>query len=249
MLVNNACQINFTKHPFLKPSLQPKTLFRAVKEIGIGLVELFYPRLCVHCQEALYSSEDFLCLHCWEKILWIPKQHLWNNLDFKIYAQAYYMENNPIQSILHHIKYKKNKVLAYKMSECMSTLLKETNRPWDFIVPVPMHPKKKKQRGFNQAQVLAEAISRDLSIPILGEETIIKVTQTHSQTKKGKKDRWTINQTMYTITQREKIHGSRILVIDDVYTTGATFYHLEKQLRETGAKSIDLAVLGFTQKC
>jgi ComF family protein len=121
----------------------------------------------------------------------------------------------------------------------LRTLGKEENIWWeaDVIIPVPLHPKRKKMRGFNQAKVIAEELARLRGIK-LEESVLAKVKNVHPQTLLEMDEREENVSGAFSVVDEDKIRGKTIILVDDVYTTGSTVKECSSVLRKAGAKEV-----------
>lgn len=197
------------------------------------LLELFFPRLCVSCNCHLLENENHLCIKC---LISIPKtNHLKqeNNkleeffsgrFEFKEIASfSYFVKGGIVQKIVHNIKYKNNPQLAVFMGYLCAKEIKKYNKysTVDYIVPIPLHPKRLKERGYNQSLMLAQGIVNLLNIEIETENLIRKINNP-SQTKNSRTERWLNTEGIFEIKDKSKYENKHILLIDDIVTTGST---------------------------
>ncbi len=159
-------------------------------------------------------------------------------------ARALAAFEGSLQGAIHRWKYEGKTHLTPFFAEWMAEGL---NRYWklpflDLLIPVPLHPRRLRERGFNQALLLAEALSRRTGIPVL--KTILKkkkptlpqVNLSGAEREKGLKG-------AFHVTEEEKLSGKSVLLIDDVYTTGATVNECSKGLLRGGAERVDVLTL------
>ncbi len=196
-------------------------------------ISLIYPRNCVACGNSLYKHEDQVCNYCYVNL---PKTYFHlqsNNLVKNLFygrvnieqAGSFYLfhKKGSIQKILHDIKYKNNKDLAvlvgnwYAKDLLRDAFIKQSA----CIIPVPLHPKKYKQRGFNQSEEFARGLAEALSIP-LNTTLLTRSAYTSTQTLKNKFERWENVEDKFVITETEEFKHQSIILVDDVITTGAT---------------------------
>lgn len=152
------------------------------------------------------------------------EQLFWGKLDLQeVGALWQFSKGGKVQNILHRIKYKSDKALAHFVGEQMAKALLNSTRfkDIDFIIPVPLHPKKLRKRGFNQSELIANGIAELLEIPVRT-DLIKRVTKTSTQTKKSRIQRWHNVKDVFEVCKAEELENKRILLIDDVITTGAT---------------------------
>ncbi len=112
----------------------------------------------------------------------------------------------------------------------------------DIIVPVPIHPARRRSRGFNQSERLAEAIDTSFNIHV-EVENVIRMMNTPSQTLLMRKERWKSVKEAFNISSPRQFQNKRLLIIDDLATSGATLHALAKQLWDCSPRSVDAAVL------
>jgi ComF family protein len=192
----------------------------------------------------LSVSEDYLCVFCvsalhhtqFEKSeeSTILDKLFWGRIDLNsTYALLYFEKDQASQKILHTIKYEAKPHLAIMMGKLIGSKLVNLSSFLNIeaLVPVPIHPKKKFQRGYNQSEKLAEGISSVTNIPIdCG--FVSKNRNTMSQTKAGRVGRW--ENVMYNFVPTEgKDDYKHIAIVDDVITTGATIEAMVRSIRRS----------------
>jgi ComF family protein len=197
------------------------------------LVNLFYPNFCLLCGYPLVKSERFICLHCHCNIpktnYHIHKANPARDL-FAGYAQVneatsylFFEKDGSTQRLIHTLKYYGNKELAAFLGRMAARELKEAGiyASIDTILPIPLHPKKEKRRGYNQSAWIAKGIA---SVYGCGIDTnrLKRIANTESQTLKPVYDRHVNVENIFFLTDPEYFYGKHILLIDDVITTGAT---------------------------
>lgn len=199
----------------------------------LDFFNLIFPRLCFACNEALLKGENFLCISCQINL---PKtdfhkdkenrvaQSFWGRINIEIATSYYYFnKGGKVQNLIHHLKYKGDKEVGEYIGKQYGYDLREVEhfQSIDFIVPVPLHPKKEKKRGYNQSEWFAKGLSTTMGIPI-NTEILYRKENSETQTKKGRYDRWENVNEVFGVKQEAKIAGKNILLVDDVITTGAT---------------------------
>jgi len=194
---------------------------------------LIYPRLCAACNQALLKEEYCICTSCQFKL---PKTnfHLdkdnevakvfWGRIPVEM-AAAYlkFSKKSKVQHLLHELKYKGNKEVGQFIGKLYGFELKEAPlfSGIDFIIPVLLHPKKLKKRGYNQSEWIAKGLSESMNIPLIT-EILYRNIDSQTQTKKTRYNRWENVGDIFSIKDTELVAGKNILLVDDVITTGAT---------------------------
>lgn len=220
---------------------------------------LVYPRSCEACGNSLFRHEQWLCNYC---LLNLPKSHFHtepgNVLEQVFYGRApveraasYYLfeKSGRVQQLLHSIKYRGNKELARQLGMLYAESLKETKAfsEADYLIPVPLHPKKQKQRGFNQSAEFARGLGDVLRVPLL-ENELIRTGFTSTQTRKQKFDRWENVKDVFSVRNPELLKGKKVVLVDDVITTGATIDACCQALGKAGGTRISVLSLAYAKK-
>lgn len=198
-----------------------------------NLLSFFYPDLCISCHHALQQSETHLCLNC---LIHLPETHYHLQPDNpiktlfvgrvkveQVASLLFYRKANQVQKILHSLKYKGNKEIGAYLGKYYGKQLHEVKeyQTIDLILPIPLHPKKEKKRGYNQSEWIAKGLSAGMKIPYTN-DILVRTEFTETQTKKGRYNRWENVKDVFEVIHPEKITGKHILICDDVLTTGAT---------------------------
>lgn len=210
-------------------------------------VALFFPKICAGCGHVLVSQERYICTSC---IFHLPitdfhldlnnqvARQLWGKFHFE-HASALFLlrQDSRVERILYQIKYANQPQLAYflgrKYGERLSN--SHTFQDVDVIVPVPLHKKKLKKRGYNQSFYLAKGLGIALSKPVL-EHGLTRVGEGTSQTKKSRLERYDNVQDVFFCPDETILADKHVLLVDDVLTTGATLTAAAEKLIATGCR-------------
>ncbi|MFM7668074.1 MAG: ComF family protein [Bacteroidota bacterium] len=235
------------------------SMFKQISPISNSFLHLLFPEKCIHCHTELILKESVVCLNCLSTISYTFFENyteqtkmdklFWGKiLLHKTFSLYYFEENTVVQSILHTLKYENNPQIGIefgrKIGERIMNL--EGFQDIDALIPVPIHPKKKFSRGYNQAEMIAKGISEITTIPIQSTE-VKKLKHTQSQTKKSMWERWTTSENTFSslLTDNSLKH---IALIDDVLTTGATLERLAKTILDKNPNvKISLITLAITK--
>lgn len=206
-----------------------------------SLLNLVFPKLCVCCGGSLMEGEENICLTCLYSLPRLAKQDYTDNriMDLflgrvqleKAFSWCMFEKQTSVQNILHHIKYKDKDYLARQMGEIMAREMPDFFADIDAIVPVPLHKKKQKIRGYNQSQEIAKGVQSVVGLPIFS-ELLSRTRFSETQTHKNKDQRWQNVQGLFTLEPNEGFEGKHLLLIDDVLTTGSTAIACLKCLEE-----------------
>lgn len=222
--------------------------------VWIDLWELFFPRYCVVCGHRLSKNEEFLCVSC---LVRLPRtnyhlhpdnkleKNLWGKIPLEhATAFLYYGQESDSQKLLYELKYYGNSNLGVFLGRWMASELRSSGmfQGIDCIVPVPLHVKKVRKRGYNQSEMLAQGISSVTGIPVCS-QSLVRRQYTDTQTKKGVFARWMNVQDVFECTSLEAFEGKHILLVDDVVTTGATLVACADAL--AGASRLRVSVLAL----
>lgn len=213
-----------------------------------SLLSIFYPNLCVGCGQILQENEAHLCLDC---LLHLPEtqSHVVDDNPMEIifrgrvhvenvYAFLQYRKGNLVQNILHQLKYKGNKEIGAYLGEMFGEKLHRAGKlaDVDLILPIPLHPKKMKIRGYNQSEWIAKGLASATGIPYRT-DILVRNTFTETQTKKSRFNRWQNVKDVFAIADVESLKNKHVIVCDDVLTTGATTEAaIQKILAVSGAR-------------
>ncbi len=226
-------------------------------KIFIDFFKLFFPRTCRCCGNILLNSENQICTYCISHLPLTNFVNMVNNpVEKKLWGRGkieaatsllFFSKKGNVQKILHEIKYKRNINLAHLMGNQLGIELKKSNRfsDVDIIIPVPLHPKKQKQRGYNQSEEIAKGMINHFKKEI-NTTTLIKTTYTKSQTKQKRFSRWENVSENFSVINTSEIKTKHILLVDDVITTGATLEACIKELLKIPEVKISIATLAYT---
>ena len=217
-------------------------------------IDLIFPRNCPLCKQALFDFEPCLCTIC-QGMLPRANFHLHpfdNELTSKlqglmpvhrVMAFLRFTKKGKSQALLHLLKYKNKPELGEELGRLygLSLLEKGFAGFWDVLVAVPLHPLKKQRRGYNQSECFARGLSKVLGVPY--RELLVRRKFTSTQTNKSRLERLENVDDVFALNEGQVTQGLRILLVDDILTTGATLRACAQTLLQGGAKHVDLATI------
>ena len=217
-------------------------------------ISLVFPEYCYGCEAALVKGENYICTSC---LVNLPKTNFhtiadndlarkfWGKFPIKdALAFLYFSKKGIVQNMLFSLKYEGAKEVGENLGLEYGLFLQKEKfiLNSDLVIPIPLHPNKEKTRGYNQAAVFGEALATKLNLNY--NDTIVKrTTETETQTRKGRFDRWKNVEKIFSISDTEAIKGKKIVLVDDVVTTGSTIEACANQLLQEGAAEISVAAI------
>lgn len=197
--------------------------------IGLPEIEVAKCRICATPWSRLTRSEQYTCLACHDRdwqLSWID-------------SWGHYRDG--LESLLHAFKFGRHDFLARPLGGLLMELLEQRNDTYfDWIVPVPMHPKKTRARGYNQSELLACALGRNAGIPVCN--SLRKIADNQTQSRLPKSERAANVKGVFTVSEsrrwRSRVEGARVLIVDDICTTGETLAAAAEALATAGAGAI-----------
>ena len=220
-------------------------------------MDLLFPHSCFLCGNTLNGSDHSICFLCSAQL---PRTRFWNMRDNPLQkdlsahidvshalAFLYFARKSKTQHILHQIKYKGNSALARQMGAQFGRSLRRSNwanGKFDALVPVPITKKKRLKRGYNQSELIAQGMSEEMELPI-AKGILHRSHSGKSQTSKGRTDRFESIRDSFNVNADKFSDNASLLLIDDVYTTGATSVHCLALLKNGGAGNVGFASLAY----
>lgn len=239
------------------PSRKNNMLLAAKKYAG-DFLSLFFPDLCCACGDPLVSNEDQLCTSCLYDLPYTNfhlqednpvVRQFWGRIPVTgAFAYLYFHKQGKVQSIIHHLKYKNRPLLGQLLGLMYGRELAKTAyaSSLDLIIPVPLHPSRMKERGYNQSHCIAEGLSLILNLP-LGEEYLYRSRSTSTQTHKGRFERFENMAEVFRLEKAEELTGKHVLLVDDVITTGATLEACALSLLAVPGLQVSILAIAYAE--
>lgn len=227
-------------------------LFQAIEDV----LDLIYPRLCFCCEEETPTPGENTCLTCRVQL---PRTNIHNQKTnsfterflgrVPLYTGAsyyHYRKGGLVRKLIYQLKYHGKKEIGVEIGRAYGRELIKTElyQDIDLIVPVPLHPRRQRLRGYNQSDMFAMGLSESMNIPWKA-DALKRKKATQSQTKKGKFDRLANMDNVFSIKNRDILLGKHILLVDDVLTTGATMEVCGTCLSEIPETKVSMATIAM----
>ena len=171
----------------------------------------------------------------------------WGKVELGYAAALYkFVNDSPLQKMIHALKYEENQEVGIYLGEQIAYEIEESIffKDIDYIMPVPLHPKKEKIRGYNQSRCIAKGIKEGLKTEI-ETTTLTRTVDTESQTKKTKYSRWENVGEVFRMTDVEKLKYKHILLMDDVVTTGSTLEACVTTLKQIEGIKVSIVTIAI----
>lgn len=233
------------------------------------VMDLIFPRHCQICSRVMpYSDRTYLCEGCFQNIRFLPenscircskplvsasegmedrglvcpscfgKKYNYDNC----YAVCFY--EGPVKELIHRFKFHRDEFLTGTLQNLFAEGLRSKidGAQYDKVIPVPLHPRKLKERGFNQSELLARAMGK-LRLGKICKNAMVRVQYSSGQTLQDRKSRIEKIRDNFRVNRPVKVRDQSVLLVDDVLTTGATIEECSRILKEAGARKVTVLVL------
>jgi len=220
------------------------------------IIDLFFPKVCAGCHTILITNETVFCTVCRHELP-LTQYHLdsKNEAVKKFYgkiaiehasALLYFNKKGIVQELIHNLKYKGHEeigtVLGNWYVEDLKELVLET--PFDIVIPVPLHPKKFRERGYNQVTTFGKALAKGLKIDY-NDAVLYRKKYSKTQSKKNLIGRSDNIENIFDVIFTEENQNKHFLIVDDVLTTGATLEACSKALLKIPGAKISIVCMAM----
>ena len=219
---------------------------------------LLAPVTCVACGNNLLKHEKMICTSC---LYNLPRtnfhrtkentvqQIFWGRVQIEEASSYFFFQKKSVfQNIIHQLKYHGNREVGRIMGQLYAKELKEAHyfSDVDYVVPVPLHPKRLHERGYNQSEYFARGLAEILKLPLISDNLLRKI-YTQTQTQKNKENRWENVKNAFTLKNTEQFANKHILLVDDVLTTGATLEACAAAILLADNAKVSIATIALAQ--
>ena len=236
-------------------------MVRVAEWLSVATMELsstLFPHYCIVCGERLSADRLMICPACLDLLPRYPGSEALYDAEKRIEGHAPFTEyrsdlgfthHNPVRDLIHTIKYEGHPELGERLGQLFAP---EHLRAGHFAdigvaVPVPLTPRRLRRRGYNQSAYIARGLTGGLGIP-LDETLLARRDSAGTQTHRGREARWASMREAFYVPDPDKVSRRRILIIDDVLTTGATLSACALALMEAGAESVSYYTLACGER-
>ena len=223
-----------------------------VSNILNDLNAVLLPEVCFGCNVRLFRGERLLCTVCRHNLpLTEYDFNVENEVDRIFYGRIdvkkassflYYTENGIVKTLIHYLKYRDQQQIGTFLGDWYGQVLRSDPGldKIHAVVPVPLHKRKLRKRGYNQVDGFARQLACHLKADFIP-DALVKTANTKTQTRKGRMARWLGNRSLYLLRDPGLLQGKSVLLVDDVITTGATMEGCARALKTAGGVTLYLA--------
>jgi len=219
------------------------------------LLDILYPPTCLGCDSILQTGEEVLCIKCRHELPLTNHHKIPENDSFKrlagrvplekVMSMLIFEKQGLVQQIIHKLKYEGHQEVGTLLGLWYGEIIKDNLHDIDEIIPVPLHKKRLKERGYNQVMTFSEALSKCLRTPI-NTEVLYRNKYTKTQTKKAFFVRTDINSAIFDVVFSEQDSGKHFVLVDDVLTSGTTLEQCSKALLKIPDVKISIVTMALT---
>jgi len=221
-------------------------------------VSLIFPQLCVACRTSLVANEDILCTDCLYNLPLtnfhlkpdnIVAQQFWGKLNVEAaYSLYYFNKGGKVQNMMHLFKYNDMPQIGNKLGSIAGSQLMRSSAfsTVDYIIPVPLHKNRLRQRGYNQSACFAEGLATQLNTVVL-EHNLVRTVATKTQTHKSRFARFENMKEVFAVKEPEKLTNKHVLLVDDIVTTGSTLEACGIELLKVPGLKLSIATIAYAE--
>ncbi len=215
---------------------------------------IMVPSLCFGCNARLYRGEQLLCTVCRNQIPLTEFDFKEENRVDRIFygrvkikkasAFLFYEQGGIVKTLIHYLKYKNQKPIGIFLGDWYGSQMKERGfiDGIDLVIPVPLHKRKLRKRGYNQVAQFAERLAYHLNADY-ADHLLVKATNTRTQTQKNRIYRWLNTKESYFLSDTDPLQNKNVLLVDDVITTGATMEACIQALHQAPGVTVNIAAM------
>ena len=218
-----------------------------------SVFDLFFPLRCLHCQRLITPPQKVVCIYCELNLpltyfhLMHPsplKKNLFNEFPVqRVFSLYIFEESALIESLLYELKYRGNKSVGQFFGQKLASLIVDSKIQFDGIIGVPLHPKRKRARGFNQVDLIGRSAAQALKIKYHG--NLLQRIKHTPKLSQAKQDRSIILKDAFQINPKVQLAKGHYLLLDDILTTAATLKACSQQILKIDLLSLSIATIVY----
>jgi len=221
-------------------------------------LSLLFPELCPACGTTLVAHEQVICTDCLYNLPFtnfhlqpgnIVAQQFWGKIKVEeAYSLYYFSKGGKVQNLMHHFKYKNMPGIGNMLGNIAGKQLSANEQfaSVDYIIPVPLHKNRLKQRGYNQSTCFANGLAQKLQATV-EDNNLVRVKATETQTHRSRFARFENMQEVFVVKDPEKLRDKHILLVDDIVTTGSTLEACGIQLLKITGLKLSIATIAYAE--
>jgi ComF family protein len=221
-------------------------------------ISLIFPQLCVACQESLIANEELLCTNCLYNLPFtnfhlnannIVASQFWGKVPVKAaYALYYFTKGGKVQNMMHQFKYNGMQQIGNLLGTIAGKQLNQNEifKSADVIIPVPLHKKRLRERGFNQSACFADGLAQKLNATV-EIDNLVRVVATKTQTHKSRFARFENMKQVFEVSQPDRLINKHVLLVDDIVTTGSTLEACATELLKVPGLTLSIATIAYAE--
>lgn len=222
-----------------------------------SVYNLFFPKVCAGCETVLLKEEDIICTACLHRLPSVDNQkiaeeyiknHFYGRIEVAHAAGLLFYEKKGLsQRLIHQLKYFGDERISGFLGNWLSEYLISTDwaKSVDIIIPVPLHKRRKQQRGFNQVTGFGMTLAKKLDC-VYAEDILIKVFDSRAQVFKSRFARSELKDAYFTLRHEERLLNKHVLLVDDIITTGTTLERCAQNLLQGKPSALSIATMAIT---
>lgn len=219
-------------------------------------VNLLFPRLCQACNANLLGTEELICTACLYNLPYtnfhlqpdnIVARQFWGKIELQYaYALLYFEKGGKVQHLMHQFKYQGMQKIGNKLGEISGLQLIQNTQlqPIDYIIPVPLHKSRLRERGYNQSANFAQGLAVKTAAQV-EEHNLIRTVKTATQTHKTRFARFENMQQVFAVKHPHRLQGKHVLLVDDIVTTGSTLEACAQELLKIPGLQLSIAAMAY----
>lgn len=218
---------------------------------------LAFPRHCYNCHISLPKYAEVLCRKCESHLPLtgfenesenIVFQTFWGRVPINFAASIFHFrKDETLQKLIHLLKYRKHPEVGIYLGRLVGQIIAESKiiNSVDFIIPVPLHHRRYLKRGYNQCEMIAKGMAEILEVEVIS-DLLYRTSYNVSQTTKSHYERWQNVEGIFHVVEGDRIQNKKIILVDDIITTGATLEASCSAMQEVQAVEIYVVTVGYT---